>query len=208
MHIRFLPLTLLCAAQLCAAGELYRVVGPDGKVSYTDRPQSTEGLTAIRGSGMKSAVSGLSGGSGALGASGPAREPALAAVRFVVSQMLVESLTGFCASYVPDSAPAVRAAGQAHAQRNDNLASKSSRILRDLLTTDELVIISRKMEEENKAYYAKAARANPSMKRVWCAELPRQLTGREMDPSSDPTMVRAVLDYKFRNGYAKAGPNG
>lgn len=205
MHIRFLPLSLLCAAQLCAAGELYRVVGPDGKVSYTDRPQSTEGLTAIKGSGIKSSVSGLPGGSAA---SGPAREPALAAVRFVVSQMLVESLTSFCTSYVPDAAAAVRAAGQAHAQRNDNLASKSSRMLRDMLTTDELVIISRKMEEENKAYYAKAARANASMKRVWCSEAPRHFSGREMDPSSDPAMVRAVLDYKFRNGYAKAGPNG
>ncbi len=184
MLLRSLPLSFLFVAQLCSAGELYRIVGPDGKVSYTDRPPSTEGLTAVKGSNA-SPLAGTT-------------QSAQAALKVLVMQKVVDSLTNFCSRQIPESGESVRTARAAWSERNFNLTGKSSKVVRDLLNTEQLVQLNRQMEAENSGLERRASTATVEMKKTWCAEAPRNFNAHQMDPSRDQALVRAVHDYKLK----------
>ena len=190
MRLHLIPLSLLFAAQLCAAGELYRVVGPDGKVSYTDRPRSTEGLKTVKGSAAAPAE--------AHATEGQTIGPAKAAAKVLSYQMIVDARTLSCNRQGPPVSKFVANARNEWLQRNDVLLAKAGRVLRDAVSANEHGMIMRAMEQANHNLVDKANSAPPEVKRTWCEVAPHKFRSLEMDPSLDAALVRTVEQYKLK----------
>lgn len=186
MRLHLVSLSLLFAAQLCAAGELYRVVGPDGKVSYTDRPPSTEGLKTVKGSASAPATEGQTMG------------PAKAAAKVLSYQMIVDTTTLSCNRQGPPTSKIIANARNEWLQRNDVLLAKAGRVLRDAVSAHEHGMIMRAMEQANQDLATKSNSAPPDVKKTWCEVAPHKFRSLEMDPSLDTALVRTVEQYKFK----------
>ncbi len=189
MRLLLLPLLLLLAAQPCAAGELYRVVGPDGKVSYTDRPPSTEGLKAVKGSAAAPAST---------GSTDDNMGPAKAAAKVLSFQMIVDTTALSCGRQAPSSSKFIASARNEWLQRNDALVAKAGRVLRDAVSADEHGKIMRAMRQANQDLADKANSAPPEVRKSWCDQAPFKFRSDEMDPSRDAALVRTVEQYKLR----------
>lgn len=188
MRTRLLALSLLLAAQTCAAGELYRIVGPDGKVSYSDRPQVTPGATAsvkaVKVPGMSSKPS-------------VDYTAAEAVSRVLAMEGVVQHLTRFCGKHVSKSSPAVREARDAWLVRNASLSQQGNKVGRDLMTAGQLQQLAYAIDDESKRIEGMANQATLAMKTTWCADAPANFTAREMDPSRDLALARVLMGYKF-----------
>ena len=187
MRMYFLALPLMLASQLAAAGELYRIVGPDGKVSYSDRPQTTSGAPA-----SVQAVK-------VPGTSKPASDYTIvdAVSRVMGMGRTVEHLTKFCGKHVPKTSPAVRAARDDWQVRNNGLAVQQAKVARDMMSPGQLQQLTYAMEDESRRLEGIASQAAPEMKATWCADAARTFTARELDPSRDLALTRVLMGYKF-----------
>jgi hypothetical protein len=185
MRLHLIALSLLLATQFCTAGELFRIVGPDGKVRYSDRPpDKAESVKAIKVPGIASKSSADYTIDQAVG-------------RVIGMETTVQSLTRFCGKQVPKSSPAVREARDAWLVRNSNLSQQGHKVARDLMTMSELQRLDVAFEIEGDRVARFASAATPEMKAIWCAEAPANFAAREMDPSRDLALVRVLMGYKF-----------
>ncbi len=185
MRQHYLALSLLLAAQFCTAGELFRIVGPDGKVRYSDRPpDKAESVKTVKVPGIASKSSGDYTISEAVG-------------RVIGMEGTIQGLTRFCGKHVPKSSPAVREARDAWLVRNFNLFQQGNKVVRDLMSVSELQRFAMSMENEGDRLARVASQATPETKATWCAGAPTNFATREMDPSRDLALVRVLMGYKF-----------
>jgi hypothetical protein len=185
MRPHFLALSLLLAVQFCSAGELFRIVGPDGKVRYSDRPpEKAESAKTIK-------VPGIASKSSADYSVGEA------VARVLAMEGTVQHLTRFCGAHAPKSSRAVREARDAWLVRNTSLTQQRNKVARDIMSISELHRLAESMEDESNRLARVAGEATPEMKATWCAQAPVNFASREMDPSRDLALVRVVMGHTF-----------
>ena len=111
------------------AGQIYESVGPDGKVTYSDRPTPTNDSTDI--------TRNLHEQDPALGT-----DAVKAALNVYTKEIIVETVARFCAKQAPQFAPRVQVAHDEWMQRHAILRQEKIVVLHDKLSGSELVALA------------------------------------------------------------------
>lgn len=182
--IRAAVLAALLLAQAAGAASLYKVVGPDGKVTFTDQPPAPAEAKLVKG----------------VASSAPARtdDPAAAAGQVYAMQVVVETGTQFCTTYVLGSSRDVLKARARWRERNGEIIDKKNRVLRDTIGLAAMHALGNKMERENETMLDKMRKASASDQQQWCAQAPANFEASHLDPSRTSSLVKTIMDYKLK----------
>jgi hypothetical protein len=182
---------LLCLLPTTGTAEVYKSVGPDGKVVYSDTPPATPGSTEV--SKDLRAKSG-----------GAKMDPVIAALNIYAKEIIVETSYRFCREQVPKSEESVRGARNEWLQRHQTLRTRKNAVLKDRLTTGELLELARKTEAENEAILGKMKTASVEEITKWCTDAPKTYTSREFDLAGNLDLADAILKYQVQGKPAPA----
>ena len=206
MAYRIVIAAALLLALPCQAQGIHKVIGPDGKVTYTDRPQAPSSTAAPAPAPSSSP------------APSRAQEAALknfgiaaidAAMQVYQKQIIVYSARKLCQTFsvatpgvaTPD-APGARAAAATAAQaatdwekRHAALAQQKIVVLQDRFTQAELLELANDTRRDNEAYLARMMRAPVAEKISWCQRMPATLASLEFDLASNPHLVKTLMNY-------------
>ncbi len=187
MIVRTVALSLLLLAQPAMAARVYKVVGPDGKITFTDQPQSTESGQTLKAPAAPSS-----------GPLGNMDDPALAATRAYVAQIIIETGSVFCMTYASKTRREVIAARDGWRHRNADLLEKKNAVLRDTIGIRAMHQLADKMKEENEIMIGKLQQATLEEKEAWCAQTPTTYAAPELDPSRNSAMSKAIMGYQLK----------
>jgi hypothetical protein len=175
---------LLAASSIvCAAGPVYKSVGPDGTVIYSDIPPAS-GSTQIK----KAEV--------------PAKplshenDPLGAAMIVVGQEAVVESAYRLCWKEDPESARAVAQARNEWMEKHAELRLKKIVVLHDILSRGELEKLAISLEQENEAVLDKIRQAPQAQRYKWCRDAPTKFSAPAMNLLARPALVQTILGYK------------
>lgn len=183
MH--FLRLVILFGTLIAleALGQVYKQVGPDGKVFYTDKPPptatgSTEVKQAIRSRAAR-----------------PEDDPVFAAMTVYGNETMVETFYRFCREAAPEAEPALRDARDRWNARHLALTSKKLVVLHDQFSVDQLRRIAVETEASHEEILQKVRLASSVEKARWCKGAPARYDAPEMNPVRNPTLVKTLESY-------------
>ncbi|MDR3414596.1 MAG: hypothetical protein P4L83_00285 [Nevskia sp.] len=176
----------LAAALPCAAGPLYKTVGPDGKITFSDIPPAAGTTQPVRAGGSSP---------GAVDES----DPTTASMKVASLEVIVKSTYDFCQRHAPATAPAVAEARDAWLRRNAELASRKVEILHDRLSDTQLHQFSAGMTQENLHALGLMSQAPAADQLKWCQDAPGKFVAYEINPVDHPALVAAILGYKPRH---------
>ncbi|HZF14633.1 MAG TPA: DUF4124 domain-containing protein [Steroidobacteraceae bacterium] len=181
-----LTVTLLLLALLapCSAGPVYKSVGPDGKVTYSDTPPASDSEDVSKDLRAKDASLRV--------------DPAKAAMQVYVKEVIVETAYRFCRDEVPESAGPVREARDRWMQRHAQLRARKILVLKDRMTTDELRQLARQAQEQNEGILRTMKQAPLAERTKWCTAAPKTFAAPEFDLAGKPELVDAIMNYHVR----------
>lgn len=177
----------LCVVALSASAQVYKHVGPDGRVYYSDKPPAAAGGPAELKPEIRSR------------APRPEDDPMHAAMSVYAHETMVETFYRFCRDTVPESAPALREARDRWNARHRQLAAAKIIVLHDHLSIDQLRRIAAETEATHLEILQKVRAAPPAEHAAWCRAAPDRFEALELNPARDPTLARTLLTYKPRN---------
>jgi hypothetical protein len=201
-------LTCAAPAAVWAQGHVYKQVGPDGRVTFTDKPPPEEPAAAARASpapATPSAPAAASAPHSKATAKKAASEPA--PVRAVLDpavdkglsvlmgyQSLVSEYLDLCLTTLPTSFKRYDSAAQTWKTRHAAVLARYPVVLQDNYTAAEQVVIRREIQEKTRAMMAPIAAADMGRRIKWCDDNAMQLQTGKMDlPRSH---VDALMNYK------------
>lgn len=176
-----LTLSLL-APSILEAATVYKHVGPDGRIIYSDVPAAA-GSTAIKGAQHSTP-------------SGPPADLVAAASAVGTTAVVVDSILAFCRVEVPESAPGVLAAAERWKAQHASLRAKSASILAEKLTPQERQRIDAMLRQENEKITGQLRQVSPLERKRMCEGAPGRLASPEMHLAGQPGLVRAIMDYR------------
>lgn len=176
-------LLLLCAFPVLCLAQVYKYVGPEGKVEYGDRP----GGTASGIDELPDVVPLVDGREG---------EPLHAAMTVYVSETMVEFVYRFCRDRIPQMQSTVHDARNQWNALNAALRKKKIKVLHDHYSPDQLRKVAAETEAQQQALLRKVAAAPTADQERWCAEAPARFQSAPMSPRLKPAIVRAIDIYK------------
>lgn len=188
MNLRPSIRVLLCLGLLCATGSqadpVYKIVGPDGKVTYSDSPPP--GAAAEAKGGIRSRTPSAD------------EDPVKAAMTVYANEIIVETAYRFCAKEIPETEPAVRQARDRWLARHAELRAKKIVILHDRLSMDELRALAARSERDNEAILDSMRKAPRPEREKWCRGAPQKFASPQMDLLVHLTLASTVMNYKPR----------
>ncbi len=178
--------TVVCLLLLVVPGPradpVYKIVGPDGKVTYSDAPPpagAAESKSSIRSRTPSDD-----------------EDPVKAAMKVYANEIIVETAYRFCAKEVPETEPAVKQARDRWLTRHAELRSKKIVILHDRLSMDELRALAARSEHDNEAILDSMRKAPRSEREKWCRGAPQKFASPQMDLLVHLTLASTVMSYK------------
>jgi len=186
------------AMPACQAQQVYKVVGADGRITFTDRPPPASPAQAVTPFGGRAPARPAP-------AVPAARGPIEAALQVYYKQIIVHSAKELCrqlGSMYPDlpgvaaTAATAAQAGTQWQQRHAALAQQQIVVLQDQFTRAELLRMADDARIENNSYVSRLSRQPPAEQLGWCAQFPKTLASLEFDLASNPVLVRQLMDYK------------
>lgn len=176
--------TAVCLAGLAVAGQVYRSVGPDGKVTYSDKPPTTDSTDVSkelqqRDPGMRA-------------------DPVKAALNVYAKEVVVETAYRFCVQQAPQTASVVAAARNDWMQRHAALRAKKVAVLHDRFSQSELVDLATKMGQETGRILQVIQGAPLQERSKWCTNAPKTFAAPEFDLASKPELVGALMNYHHK----------
>ncbi|HRD97874.1 MAG TPA: DUF4124 domain-containing protein [Rubrivivax sp.] len=184
MHSWRYPLLLTLLVTTSVAAQVYKHVGPDGKVFYSDKPQTTSSAATE----LKQEIRAR--------AARPEDDPMHAAMSVYGNETMVETFYRFCRDSVPESEPAVREARDRWNARHRQLTAKKIVVLHDLLPIDQLRKIAAETEATHKEILGNVLSASPREQASWCKAAPGRFEAPEVNPARNPTLVKTLESYK------------
>jgi hypothetical protein len=182
--IRLLALSGVLVAHSVLAAPLYKVVGPDGKVSFTDQMPTSGAAEAVKAPVNQSLVADTD------------RDPLAASLAVYAKQMVVESSGRFCVAFAPTTSHEVVVARDAWRSKNFALNEKKTKVMASQMSVEMRNRLADKTERENEAILDKIRNAPMVDKVKWCRNLPASFTSMELDPSRNPMLVRTIMSFK------------
>lgn len=194
MQWTFLLLSALLAPVSQAQG-VHKIIGPDGRITFTDRPPA-------------SAQSVHSVGARPIARNGPAAplhaQQIGAALQVYHKQVIVDAAKEHCRllagvhrdrpGTVAASAAAAEAATRWH-ERHAALVRQKDVVLYDQLTRDELLKANEDARTRSHQYMSPTIVALVVDRIAWCQALPKTLASPEFDLAGQPDLVRRIMDY-------------
>lgn len=184
MSKTLLAISAFWVVQSAMAAPVYKHVGPDGGVTYSDVPAPT-GSTTIKGN-VQSKPAGFE------------DDPVSAATVVVTNEIVVDSVYGFCRIELPNLAPGIMAARARWKTQHATLIEKSKAILVDKLTVNERQSIAVMLKQENEKIAGQLRQVPYAERKRMCEGAPARFTAQEMNPSARPALVKTIMDYKIR----------
>ena len=184
MRVTLLAFALGCCAAVAHGQAVYKSVGPDGKVIYSDKPPDDKAKTVpnVRARAPQ-----------------PEDDPVTASLMVYAQEVVVETAATFCAKEIPESAAAVYGARERWRERNGELAEKKIVVLKDMLSDAELRYIARDTQRDNEAIVWKLRDTPRAQKEQWCRDAPAKFASREMDLSTNTAIVKTIMGYKKKS---------
>lgn len=176
-----LALALLSPA-LAGAAAVYKHVGPDGRIIYSDVPAPT-GSAALKETTRP-------------GSSAPPADAVAAASTVTTTTVVVDSLLAFCRMEVPESVPAISAAAERWKTQHASLRVKSETILGEKLPPQERQRINAMLRLENEKITGLLRQTSPLERKRMCEGAPGRLAAPEMHLAGQPDLVRAIMDFR------------
>jgi hypothetical protein len=198
-----LVLSAILLSSLCNAQSVYKVVGPDGKVTYTDRPSPSSSAQLI--STIRPVTPNSQDVKNLPGKDGAERKAVLASLQVYYKQIIVEHAKRLCvhlaAEYPPvpgaqETLADARTAATGWNDRHASLLEKKKVVLHDILTPSELEKVADSAMRENEPIRMKLERAPAAERLNWCQQMPRTLAAPEFDLASNMDLVDTVIGYK------------
>lgn len=180
----FLLVALFAFGQ--ANAQVYKHVGPDGKVHYSDKPAPTTAPVELKPDIRSRAPR-------------AEEDPVYAAMNVYANETMVETFYRFCRETVPESEPAVRDARDRWNARHRRLTTAKLVVLHDQLSVDQLRKIAAETEATHREILQKVRTASPAEHAAWCKAAPARFEAQEVNPVRNPTLVRTLDQYKPRN---------
>ena len=187
MIYRLMMLSVLLVSHACLAAPVYKVVGPDGKVSFTDQLPASAAASAqeLKPAGAPTGVRKLE------------NSPTGSVAAAYTKQIIVESAARFCLRYVPASTTAIVAARDGWRDRNGAINEKRNRVMNAIMTSEERNKLAATMQRENDAFLNKMKAAPITEQTKWCERAPVSFSSQELDISQNSTLVKAIMDFKI-----------
>ncbi len=212
---------LLVLLSTTAAGvdaqQLYKSVGPDGKVTFSDRPPGGSGkISVMRSSVLRpmeadapaSAIpptlrlpvtpaSPRSAGAAAAvhAPSTPELEEAVSAVMLLAE--VAKRFEPLCSAN-PVSAKQYSVAVNGWRTRNANFISQHARILMEVLDPIRRSALQAKVNARITEALAQVSSLNPSWRSKWCERAVLDMTSGTNDVANNPTVAVPLITYKFK----------
>lgn len=189
---RWLTCALLVLAPLGACAQMYRSVGPDGRVTFSDTPPTQDNARQTQQLG-KAAPTRLSSGeldtfmrNATLGA----------AIKLTVLAGVVDRMTQICSSQDSAVADPVRQARLRWQENHAPLLGVKDRILTDLLPPERRDVINGpQAQAELDRVAGPLAAANPEEKTAFCRRMPQQIASSGMNLYNSPEVVKLFTTY-------------
>jgi hypothetical protein len=170
--------------QACWAGSVYKTVGTDGKVIYTDTPPTSGPVQTLVNIRSRAPV--------------PEDHPVKTALMLYTKEIIVETAYRFCRDQVPDSTQAVKGAHDRWMEQHASLLSKKIPVLHDKLTVDELRVIAAQTEQENEKNLRIMRDAPAAERSKWCYNAPKTFASPEFNLAGNPVLVETIMNYKVK----------
>jgi hypothetical protein len=180
----FLLVGFFAVGQVSA--QVYKHVGPDGKVYYSDKPSTTTAPVELKPDIRSRAPR-------------ADEDPVYAAMNVYANETMVETFYRFCRETVPESEPAVRDARDRWNARHRRLTTAKLVVLHDQMSVDQLRKIAAETEATHREILQKVRTASAAEHAAWCKAAPARFEAQEVNPVRNPTLVRTLDQYKPRN---------
>lgn len=184
MHLWRLLLTLAIFVPLVAFGQVYKHIGPDGKVQYSDRPPTAGSGSTVVQPEIRSRPA------------RPEDDPVTAAMNVYANETAVETFYRFCREVAPESEPALRDARDRWNARHATLSRKKITVMHDHFSVDQLRKIAAEMEATHLEILDKVRRAPLTERSAWCKAAPTRYEAPELNPSRNPALVKTLVSYQ------------
>jgi hypothetical protein len=211
-HLVALLVALCCAAPaaLWAQGHVYKQVGPDGRVTFTDKPPPEEPAPAHASPApatpsAPAAASAPQSKANARKAAASEPVPVRAVLDPAVDkglsvlmgyQSLVSEYLDLCLTTLPTSYKRYDSAAQTWKTRHAAVLARYPVVLQDNYTAAEQVVIRREIQDKTRAMMAPIAASDMGRRIKWCDDNALQLQTGKMDlPRSH---IEALMNYKPR----------
>lgn len=182
-NIRILLLASLALSQACwAAGQVYKSVGPNGVVTYSDTPPASGPAQVMDKIRARSPV--------------PENDPVTASIMVYSIEIIVETSYRFCRDSIPESAQLVLAARDKWMERHASLRARKIEVLKDRLSNAELHKLSNQFERDNEDILDKIRRAPRATQSEMCNAAPRTFAAPKFDLAANLTLVDTIMNYR------------
>ena len=200
---RFLILFNLFITSACYAGPVFKVVGADGRITYTDKPPASYLARTMSGGGAAAPTN--EAGLKSSGKGNADRDPVLASLQVYYKHIIVESAKQICFNLAAESPPvqgakeALAGAMEARAKwydRHSSLIEKKSVILNDMRSRAELDQVAEFARRENEPIKRTVEQAPASERLKWCQNMPRTLAAYEFDLARNTVLTKTIMGYE------------
>lgn len=218
---------LLVIATTAHAQGVYKTVGPDGKVIYTDTPPGGEraysspkapapSAKAPTGPSARASDAGVPeraayskkagraepAGAAPAPAASPNAQESKALERAVIGVLGLEDLVlrteKLCNQTLPTSMGKYSGAVDGWKQRNGGAASKARTVLADAFTSAERQLIETGLRFRNESTLTQVAQASAHQRIQWCDQSAGEINAGKLDPKGN--LTGPIFGYRGRSG--------
>jgi hypothetical protein len=205
-----LLLTVCCLAAYCAtAQQMYKTVGPDGKVTFTDRPevQTSAKLSVMKSYTLRDIATAPRKADSAAGPAPVRRDPAEQAVITPEVEEAMISVMGlaefglrfetYCDD-TPADAKAFTAANYGWKKRNAAAIEQQKRLLTEVVAPAKRASLRDKQHALMAEELSKAAARSPAANKEWCSGVITELNSGRSDIDKPAMMAVPIIPYRAR----------
>jgi hypothetical protein len=187
---------LLVGLASAGAQGIHRNVGPDGRITFTDKPPA--GATASPQQGIATNKPATGGAAGPVDAK-PRIDPALeqSVLMLMGHEKMVAELKALCPKASPATAPVYHEAAQKWTQRHSVLLSRYPAVLRDLYPAAEQARIRNGIQQKSRTVMTNIYAAPVATRIEWCNANANEMDIGKMDMAGKAS-ARPLLDYTPR----------
>lgn len=182
--LRVLALMLVLFASTTALSTVYKSVGPDGKVTYSDRPP-------VQDSTPTKQVDGVSGRQRR-----DEDDPVKAAGIVTGHELAMDAVLQFCRREVPATNDAISRAHQQWMERHSVLIAKAKEIQQDNLDTRERQALAGILRQASASLVNGLRRAPADERNKTCSGASTKIGAYDVNLMANATLVNTLMNYR------------
>lgn len=169
------------------AQRVYKSVGPDGKVTFTDKPPAGQEPPAAPAAAAPAAPAAQSSPGAAPAPAGSAAaaqmDPALEKATLVLAgfESIVNEYADLCVKTLPTSFRKYQGAADDWRQRHATLLARQNAVMRDHFSPAQRASVRSALQAKTRGMMAQVQAANAAQRIKWCDDNTLEVTGGKVD---------------------------